>query len=438
MKPLLLAALLVGAMGSIAMAQENRIDTIRPDAPELAAFGPHAIGVRTIDLVNKDQVDILNVEPGKDHPRYDRPLTVEVWYPAAGDKLGGTYEGVFLRDGVTRVSLEGRAVRDAEPKKPETGAWPLVVVSHGYPGNRFLLSHLAENLATKGYVVASIDHTDSTYSDQAKFGSTLVNRSLDQIFVLNEIDRLSKDPESFLDGVVDASNAGLVGYSMGAYGAVITAGGGVTEASTKYEWGAPDGTLAIHQAGSATHDALPDPRYKAAIAFAPWGMERGFWDAEGLKGIEIPMFFVAGSVDDVSGYEKGTKAIYQQAVNSDRYLLTFENANHNAAAPMPAPAESWKVSEKLGWAPFDHYADPVWDTVRMNNIAQHFATAFLGKYLKDDQDMDAYLDLVENAQEGVWAVNEDKSLKPEHTYWKGFGDRTAKGLSLMHAAPAAD
>ena len=44
------------------------------------------------------------------------------------------------------------------------------------------------------------------------------------------------------------------------------------------------------------------------------------------------------SVDDVSGYEKGIKAIYEQAVSSDRYLLTFENANHNAAAPMPAPA----------------------------------------------------------------------------------------------------
>jgi predicted dienelactone hydrolase len=438
MRTLLLAALILAAQSTSMMAQENRIDMIRPDAPELAVPGPHAIGVRTIELINKDQINILNVEAGKDHPRYDRPLTVEVWYPAVGGEIGGTYEGVFLRDGVTQVSLKGRAVRDAQPKKAETGAWPLVVISHGYPGNRFLLSHLAENLATKGYVVASIDHTDSTYNDQAKFGSTLVNRPLDQIFVLNEIDRLSRVSENFLAGIVDASNAGLIGYSMGGYGAIITAGGGVTAASTEYEWGAPDGTLAIHQAGSESHNALPDPRYKAAIAFAPWGMERGFWDAEGLKGIKTPMFFVSGSIDDVSGYEKGVKAIYEQAANADRYLLTFENANHNAAAPMSAPAESWKVSEKLGRAPFDHYADPVWDTVRMNNIAQHFATAFLGKHLKGDEEMNAYLDLVENAEDGVWAVNEDKSLKPEHTYWKGFGERTAKGLSLMHAVPAAN
>jgi predicted dienelactone hydrolase len=438
MKKIWLAAAAACVLGTGAMAQDNRIDQVRPDAPELAAAGSNAIGVRTLNLVHEDQVDILKVEAGKDHPRYDRPLTVEVWYPAVGDTAsGGTYAGVFLRDGVTQVTLTGRAVRDAAPKKAESGAWPLVVISHGYPGNRFLLSHLAENLATKGYVVASIDHTDSTYNDQSKFGSTLVNRSLDQIFVLNEMARLSADGSSFLSGVVDAANAGLVGYSMGGYGAVITAGGGVTQASVDFAWGAPDGTLGIHLAGSESHENLPDARYKAAIAFAPWGMERGFWDAEGLKGIEIPMFFVAGSVDDVSGYEKGVKAIYEGAINADRYLLTFENANHNAAAPMPAPAESWTVSEKLGWAPFDHYADPVWDTVRMNNIAQHFATVFLGRHLKGDAAMDPYLDLVENAQDGVWAVNEDKSLKPEHSYWKGFGNRTAKGLSLMHAEAAA-
>jgi predicted dienelactone hydrolase len=54
-----------------------------------------------------------------------------------------------------------------------------VVVSHGYPGSRYLLAYLCENLASKGYVVVSIDHTDSTYRDVASFVSTVVNRSLD-------------------------------------------------------------------------------------------------------------------------------------------------------------------------------------------------------------------------------------------------------------------
>ncbi|MEZ5791978.1 MAG: hypothetical protein R3D34_14760 [Nitratireductor sp.] len=79
----------------------------------------------------------------------------------------------------------GRALVQA-PLRGPSGGYPLVVISHGYPGNRFLMSHLAENLATKGFVVAAIDHRDSTYDDPAYlsgngFGSTLVNRSLDQL-----------------------------------------------------------------------------------------------------------------------------------------------------------------------------------------------------------------------------------------------------------------
>ena len=43
------------------------------------------------------------------------------------------------------------------------GTYPLILISHGWLGNRFLLSHLGKNFASKGYAVASIDHTESTY-----------------------------------------------------------------------------------------------------------------------------------------------------------------------------------------------------------------------------------------------------------------------------------
>ncbi len=99
---------------------------------------------------------------------------------------------------------------------------------------------------------------------------------------------------------------------------------------------------------------------------------------------------------------------------------------------MPAPEESWAVSETLGWAPFEHYADPVWDTVRMNNIAQHFVTAFLDLHLEGDAEKARYLDLVEVAEDGIWSVAEDGAEKPDHTYWAGFPDRSAKMLRLEH------
>ncbi len=63
-------------------ARQNRIDTVTPTAPELAAYGPHDIGVRTIQVTDKNRPDILNIKEGGPIVRYDRTLTLEVWYPA--------------------------------------------------------------------------------------------------------------------------------------------------------------------------------------------------------------------------------------------------------------------------------------------------------------------------------------------------------------------
>ena len=416
------------AAPAVAIA-ENRIDVQRPDAPELAAYGKFEIGVRQLEIVNSGQIDILKIDPKKpkpaELPRYDRALTLEIWYPAANGASGTNSIDVFLRDGKTQVALTGKAKRDAAPDK---GKYPLVLISHGYPGNRFLLSHLAENIASKGYVVVSIDHSESTYRNKAAFGSTLVNRSFDQLFTLGKIDKMSKNTDSFLNGLVDTSTTGLIGYSMGGYGAIITAGGGVTQKSVDYAWGGPHGTLGVHLSGSDTHNALPDARIKTAIAFAPWGMKLGFWDAASLKGVKIPMMFVAGSVDDVAGYKKGVRAIWKNASNIDRSLLTYDNANHNAGAPMPAPKESFKDDADLGFNVSEHYVDAVWNTTRMNNIAQHFVTAWLDKHLKSDASMNAYLDLVPSSNDGVWSAENDGSFKSDHNHWKGFAKRTAKGL----------
>jgi predicted dienelactone hydrolase len=339
----------------------------------------------------------------------------------------------ITRDGQTEVTLRGRAVRDAAPASAG-GPFPLLIISHGYPGNRFLLSHLAENLASKGYVVASIDHTDSTYDNKGAFGSTLLNRSLDQLFVLGEMARLGRS-DATLKGLVNAEQTGLIGYSMGGFGALNTIGAGFTAASVAFPWGTPDGALARRQAGNPQYAASMDPRIKATVAFAPWGWNAGFWDAAGLAGVKTPVLFVAGSVDDVSGYAPGVRNLFEGTVNAQRYLLTFENANHNAGAPMPAPHETWTRVPSLDFVPAEHYSDAVWDNVRMNNIAQHFATAFLGKYLKGDAGMGSYLTVVENAKDGKFSTEKDGSFKADHTYWKGFPARSAVGLRLEQRAP---
>lgn len=406
------------------LVDENRIDIIRSDAPALASLGAYSVGVKTLSFTNANQLDIVNAKADGTTPTYNRPLTVEVWYPAklaTGQAAAGEYKAM-TRDGKTTVTLFGKAVRDASADA-SGGPYPLIIMSHGYPGNRFLLSHLGENLSSKGYVVVSIDHTDSNYENILAFGSTLLNRSLDQLFVLNEMARLNtNDPGTTLQGLVNANKTALIGYSMGGFGALNTIGAGFTAASVGYSWGTANGALAVRQQGNATYMASMDSRIKAAVAFAPWGYNFGFWDATGLAGIRTPVFFVAGNVDSTSGYFPGVRSLYEGSVNAQRYLLTYENANHNAGAPIPAPKETRTLTCGTGAAAFacsEHYTDAVWDNVRMNNIAQHFATAFLNKYLKADTAMDAYLDLVPIAIDGKDA-----------TYWKGFAPNTAVGLRL--------
>ena len=221
---------------------------------------------------------------------------------------------------------------------------------------------------------------------------------------------------------------------MGGYGVVNTIGGGFAAAALANPVAPPNRMLAERAALNPEYPKMIDSRIRAAIAIAPWGMQLGVWDAEGLKGIKTPVLFVAGRADDVSGYEKGTRAIFEGAVNADRYLLTFLGANHNAGAPIPAPGETYVAREGQA-AGFGHYADPVWDTARMNNILDHFATAFFGILLKGEADKQEYLNVVPQGKDAVYAIGADGKQAAAHTYWKGFKRRPAVGLALEHLTP---
>lgn len=379
-------------VGPLELAMSNRIDLTRPTAPSLAFPGPLSVGVRSLRLMNRDQVDVLSSTDRI--RRYDRPLTVELWYPAQpGTGVAQPYQGL-LRDGKRPIDLHGAALREATPLG--TG-WPLVILSHGYPGHRLLLAHFGEKLASHGYVVAAIDHTDSTYGDMGAFASTLVNRPLDCEFVRQS-----------MAGLADIETFAIIGYSMGGYGALVSAGAAIAPETLTMEDAPPHGLWDRYL------DPSVSPALKAIIPIGPWGRQDGLWTAHGLAGIRVPMLIMAGSVDDISGYDAGIRLIFTDAVNAPRHLLTFVNAGHNAAAAHPAPVEAWEPSPHQDFHPFEHYADPVWDTVAMNNIAQHFALAFLDRHLKGQTDRNAWLT----------------------ADFKGFQPGTAQGLTFETLPPA--
>jgi predicted dienelactone hydrolase len=371
------------------------------DAPELAARGKFPVGVRTLQLAHKGQPDILHFDKETNRaPLYDRPLMVELWYPATlppGAREHTEYESAMPGNPAPGVPatfrIAGKALRDAPGVSGEK--FPLIVVSHGYPGSRTFLTWLTENLASKGYVVAAIDHTDSVFGAQRAFVSTLLNRSKDQLFVMES---LSEHP------LVDRERVAIVGYSMGGYGALASVGAGYN----------PNGGAARLVPGDALKPWLEGtvntpPQIRAMVAIAPWGAQQreGNWTAEGFSGIRIPSLFIAGDKDDISGYEQGTRKAWEQSVNSNRYLLTFQNARHNVGGN-PAPPEAL---ERFATQAF--FDEPVWRKDRIAAINQHFISAFLDLVLKGDESRRAYLT----------------------SDFKGFQPRWSLGIVMEHRAP---
>lgn len=397
------------------------------DAPELARRGPWAVGVRTVELVNPRQPDILHFdkETGK-APAYDRPLTIEIWYPATippGKEERVVYESAMPgtpRPGVPNTfHISGKALRGAPPVSGSGvngSGFPLVVVSHGYPGSRTFMSWLTENLASKGYVVAAIDHTDSVFGQQRAFASTLLNRAADQMFTIDALTDGSRDPGDFLHNVIDPSRVAVVGYSMGGYGALATAGAGYSRQGSAAR-AVPGGYFDRWLADSKEFRSLRRQQIKAVVAIAPWGNQppQNNWDAQGLAGIRIPSLFIAGDQDDVSGFEQGTRKAFNGAGNSERYLLVFENARHNVGGNPPPP-------EALGsFTTREFFDEPVWRKDRISAINQHFITAFLDLYLKGDASRREYLTLPVKSPAG-------------NQTWKGFQPRWALGVEFYRYA----
>ncbi len=446
-----IAVFLLQALSGISLAQPTPpvIFSVPPaDAPELAARGNFPVGVRTFDLVHRNQPDVLHFdkETGK-APLYDRPLKIEVWYPAAippGQQEQTIYRmpvpGGHGFGGSPVFEIPGKALRDAAAVTGKQ--FPLVIVSHGYPGSRYFLSYLTANLASKGYVVVAIDHTDSVFDDMKGFASTLLNRSNDQLFTIASLQEMARQPGHFLHGVSDTKNVAIIGYSMGGYGALTSGGAGYSKASPLVQ-AVPGGYLSDWTADSEKFKSLDRSAIKAIVAIAPWGEQPPYraWDAQGLAAIHVPTLFIAGDHDDVADYVNGIKPAFEGAVNSPRCLLVYENARHNTGGN-PAP-----VGVRMPFPLLEAFDEPVWRKDRITSINQHFITAFLDLNLKGDKGKANYLHVEPvRSDEGKWPAPPTKMDTGGYSggkdaqgdlFWKGFQRRWAVGLE-MHCYGAGE
>ena len=297
-----------------------------------------------------------------------------------------------------------------------------------------LLTNITENIASKGYVVVAINHTDSTHADATTFASTLRNRMLDDNFVLQSMADFSKSSKSFLKGMVDADKTAILGYSMGGYGALVAAGAGLTAAFAA-GWASGD-TLSPLVAGSEAYAELLDPRVKAIVLAGAWGGTQGAFDAGSLAGVKIPMLSIVGDQDQTAPYP-GVQFIFDNAVHSERYMLIHQQGDHEVIAN-PAPPITF-----TRWREYVHYQEPALDNTRTNNVNQHFVTAFLDQTFKGKDYASAgnYLDPVypdsndsNNYGNPNYYANYPDSGWPTSTIWRGFPVWSAVGLQWRHSA----
>ncbi len=419
-----------GARGAETAAPPPSVPAV--DAPRLAALGPWSVGVESLTLVQAAQPDVLRWDAASGTlPVADRVLPVDVWYPARpapGAGAAADYSGALTGEDGKDVAftIPALAVRGAAAAP---GKFPLVILAHGYGGTPVAMSWLAENLASKGYVVVGPHFRDPPYGDAHGLAEPLARRPLDIAFVAAEAQARAR-ARSGPFAAADPGRTVLIGYSMGGYGVLTAAGASLSPSLA----GITHGALGPFVAGAPRAGDLKVRDVAAVVAISPAGLfgPAEAWGPTGLGGVTAPTLFIVGGRDPLVGYDPGVKTLWTQAVHAPRYLLTFAEGGHSIGMDGAPPT----MRDRL-WD-LDWWEDPVWRKDRVIGVQLHFITAFLDRYVKGETDKASYLDVATaRADDGVWPPP-----KPGEPYaavspgaapvtgWKGFQRGHAVGLEL--------
>ncbi|WP_068613802.1 alpha/beta hydrolase family protein [Paenibacillus tuaregi] len=226
--------------------------------------GQLSVGTQTLHLIDKSRQEIFAADR---NPNRKRELMVQLWYPAeavSGDPAPFISSGSKMIKAVAQSIgmpaflfnhlnyIPSNSYKDAAIAKINS-TYPLVILNHGFSSSRVYQTSYAENLASHGYIVASIDHTYSTAATVFPDGrTTYTDTSQDMLdtsdtyrdklggewtkdilFTLDQLEKMNKGTvPSIFKGKIDLNHMGVFGHSLG---------------------------------GAASYDAAYDPRIKAGM-----------------------------------------------------------------------------------------------------------------------------------------------------------------------------
>ncbi|MFF4951553.1 alpha/beta hydrolase family protein [Streptomyces chattanoogensis] len=233
--------------------------------------GPYAIGRSTLHLADTSRRDPWVPSAGA------RELMVSMYYPARAGGGDGA-PAPYMTTEEARLLLEKqKAGRTFPPEilsgtrthartaaRPLAGRHPLVVLSPGFSLNRATLSLLSEELASRGYVVALVDHAYESFGTAFPDGRTLTcvacdvaenapteedarkvmakvadGRAADASFVIDQLTGRRRDagtadtagtagtasPARKFSRIIDAHRIGMAGHSIGGNSAAAAMAG---------------------------------------------------------------------------------------------------------------------------------------------------------------------------------------------------------------------
>jgi predicted dienelactone hydrolase len=301
-----------------------------------------------------------------DESRDNREIVIELWYPAV------VPEGSDMN--VTALQRAYQGLRDAPPDTSHA-PYPLILFSHGYTGSRNDIPQFILPLASHGFVVVGIEHSDSGHQ------ATVIDRPLDILFV---IDALAAVTDGDLAGLIDTDHVGVFGFSHGAYTALTVNGAQIDPTSVQAltanpmiaddvidprywwrEWNWDELVTYREQFSPPLEDdglwpAFTDERIRAVLPFEP--CNSAFFGEQGLAAATVPTLLIAGTADQYCPYQQNAGFYYTHLGSEDAYLLTVIDADHFL----------------YGKAPY-------------TPVISHFVAAFFGHYLYGQADYAQYL-----------------------------------------------
>lgn len=228
------------------------------------------------------------------------------------------------------------------PQTPKPA--PVLIFSHGLGGDRHNFAALAQHLASYGFAVAAVEHPESNSQQiqsllrgaarEAAEPSEFFNRPLDVSYLLDNLQRLN---QSQFNGLLDLQRVGAIGHSFGGYTVLALAGAKLNFAQLKQKCssdtvaaGSMNVSLLLQclalNLSPGWNYSLQDKRIHAVMALSP--MTSSIFGRQGLRQIQVPVMFVAGSDDVITPALLEQICPFTWLTSSHKYLALIQGGTH--------------------------------------------------------------------------------------------------------------